>query len=202
MRVWMLAAALLVLGCDAPPGKVAAAGGSGGSNASAGSGSSAQKAAPAPSASAAPVAAAADVKLVLKNFDEVQALIASKKGKLVIVDAWSTYCEPCMKEFPGLVGLHKKYGPEKLACISLCTNYSGLGKPEEELEGPLEFLKKQGATFDNILSTDEDEKLYKKLKIASVPCIFVYDREGKLLKTFNNEVTYAVVEAFVAPLLK
>lgn len=143
-----------------------------------------------------------EVKLVLKSYDELQALIASKKGKVVIVDAWSTYCPPCMEAFPGLVALHKKYGADKLACISLCTNYSGLGKPEDEIEGPLEFLKQQGATFDNLLSTDADEALYKKLKIPSVPCIFVYDQEGKNVKTFTTETKYSVVEEVVKPLLK
>lgn len=152
------------------------------------------------SAAAAPKAP--EVTLQLKNFDELQQLIASKKGKIVVVDAWSTYCEPCMKEFPGLVDLHKKHGPEKVACISLCANFAGLGKPEDEIAEPLQFLKDQGATFDNLLSTDPDTKLYEKLKIASVPTIFVYDRDGNLVKTFDGEPKYADVAAYVATLVK
>jgi thiol-disulfide isomerase/thioredoxin len=146
--------------------------------------------------------ATAAVTLQFKNYDELQQLITSKKGKIVVVDAWSTYCEPCMKEFPGLVAMHKKYGPEKVACISLCANYSGLGKAEEEADEPLKFLKAQGATFDNLLSTDADTKLYEKLKIASVPTIFVYGADGKLAKTFDGEPKYSDVEAFVATLVK
>lgn len=154
-----------------------------------------------PAASSTPAAVKAEVTLQLKNFDELQALIGSKKGKIVVVDAWSTYCEPCMKEFPGLVAMHKKYGPEKVACISLCANYAGLGKPEDEIEEPLKFLKQQGATFDNVFSTVGDEQLYKALKIASVPTIFVYDRDGKLVKTFDGEPKYSDVDAFVTTLL-
>ena len=103
-----------------------------------------EKSSPAGSATSAAVNASAgataqpaksDVKLDLKTVDEVKALIASKKGKVVVMDAWSTYCDPCMKEFPGLVALHKKYGPEKLACISLCVNYvEGVTKVDEEVE--------------------------------------------------------------------
>jgi thiol-disulfide isomerase/thioredoxin len=143
---------------------------------------------------------APEVKLELKSFDDLQKLIASKQGKLVVVDAWSTYCEPCMKEFPNLVALHKQHG-DQVACISLCANYSGLGKPEDEKEEPRKFLQSQGATFDNILSTDPDTKLYKSLDIVSVPAILVYDRAGKLLKKFDGEPTYKDVEAFLAPLL-
>lgn len=153
-----------------------------------------------PSASTAASATAPEVKLVLKDFAGIQELIASKKGKIVVVDAWSTYCEPCMREFPGLVAMHKKYG-DKIACVSLCANYAGLDKPEEVMAEPLEFLKAQGATFDNVLSTLADQELYQKLDIDSVPSIFVYDREGKLLKKFEGEPTYKTVEEFVVPLL-
>ena len=145
---------------------------------------------------------AGTVKLDLKSVDQLKELIASKKGKVVVVDAWSTYCDPCMKEFPGLVGLHKKYGPEKIACISFCMNYVGLGKVEDEIEPVIEFLRKQGATFDNILSTDEDSVVNKKLDIKSVPAIFIYDRDGKLVKLINTETTYAEVEKIVAPLMQ
>jgi len=202
MRVWMLAAVVMLsIGCEggAKYGKSAGGTSSAGASSSAGSATKVTVAA-APTATAPE--AAGEVKLVLKDYDGLQALIASKKGKVVVVDVWSTYCDPCMKEFPGLVGLHKKYGPEKVACISICTNYSGIGKPEDELAEPLAFLKKQGATFDNLLSTDADEALYKKLKIGSIPCIFVYDADGKLAKLFDKETTYAEVEKVVTPLVK
>jgi len=204
MRVWMLAAVALSavvvisVGCSErePMGGVVSIHEG---KPSAGTATKiAVAAAPAPTAPEA----AGEVKLVLKDYDGLQALIASKKGKVVVVDVWSTYCDPCMKEFPGLVGLHKKYGPEKVACISICTNYSGIGKPEDELAEPLKFLEKQGATFDNLLSTDADEALYKKLKIGSVPGIFVYDADGKLAKLFDKETTYAEVEKVVTPLVK
>lgn len=186
--IWLVGAVVLSVGCDA--GK------------SSSSGSAASPAA----ASAAKLPAAStttnEVTLQLKNLAELQQLVASKKGKIVVVDAWSTYCEPCMKEFPGLVAMHKKYGPDKVACISLCANYAGIGKVDEEIAEPLKFLKAQGATFDNILSTDADTTLYEKLKFASVPTIFVYDRDGKLAKTFDGEPKYADVEAFVATMVK
>lgn len=215
MRVWMLAAVVLLIGCDAASSERGSGANSGaalrGTTSSGGSAlkvdyqsthtpPGSQRVDPTKTLAAA--SASADVKLVVKDYDGLQALIASKKGKVVVVDAWSTYCDPCMKEFPGLVGLHKKYGPDKVACISMCTNYSGIGKPEDELAEPLKFLQKQGATFDNLLSSDADEALYKKLKIASIPCIFVYDADGKLAKLFDKETTYAEVEKVVAPLVK
>ncbi len=185
LRIAPLVCIALLVGCESKTGTVP--GGSGSGKAS---------------AAVAPAQPAGTVKLDLKSVEQLKELIASKKGKVVVVDAWSTYCDPCMKEFPGLVGLHKKYGPEKIACISFCMNYVGLGKVEDEIEPVIEFLRKQGATFDNILSTDEDSVVNKKLDIKSVPAIFIYDRDGKLVKLINTETTYAEVEKIVAPLMQ
>jgi thiol-disulfide isomerase/thioredoxin len=132
-----------------------------------------------------PDAAAIDVKIL--SHDEIQQLIASHKGKVVVMDCWSTSCEPCVKEFPNLVALHKKHGPEKVACISLSFDYEGLGKPEDVLPVVQEFVEKQGATFDNVLCREDSETLYKKMTLASVPAVYVYKPDGELAKRFDNE---------------
>ncbi len=144
----------------------------------------------------------ADVQLDTLSFDEIQERIASKKGKVVVLDAWSTSCPPCMKDFYNLVELHKQYGPEELACISLSFDYEGLGKPEEVREPVLTFLRSQGATFDNLMSSEESDVLYRKFKLNAVPAVFVYDRSGKLRERFESEGAYEKVRELVAELVK
>jgi thiol-disulfide isomerase/thioredoxin len=148
-----------------------------------------------------------DVTLAIKDFDGIQDLIASKRGKVVVMDCWSTWCDPCVKEFPGLVELHRKYGPDDVACISLSFNYEGGKKetPEEHVEGVLEFLRGQGATFDNVIASVPSEELYEKLgfKSAAVPAIFVYDREGNIAQQFESgEAKYSEVGKLVAELIE
>ncbi len=50
-----------------------------------------------------------DVRLQTLDYDGLQKLIASKQGKVVVLDVWSTGCPPCMKSFPDLVALQRKY---------------------------------------------------------------------------------------------
>lgn len=163
----------------------------------------------APTAESSP-AAADKVTLAIESFDGIQARVAANRGKVVVMDAWSTSCPPCMQEFHHLVALHAKYGPEQLACMSLSFDFEGLGTPQE-VEGPvLDFLRKQGATFENLMSSEESDVLYRKFKLAAVPAVFVYDRAGNLRKRFDNEqakskdeaFTYAQVEQLVTELLK
>lgn len=149
----------------------------------------------------------ADITLQVLDYEGIQRLIAAQQGKVVVLDCWSTSCEPCMKEFPGLVALHRKYGPERVACISLSFDYEGLGKPEDVQQPVLEFLRRQQATFTNVLSSDESDVLYERFQLSSIPAVFVYDQQGKLVKRFTASdpsqpaFTYRDVEQFVEQLL-
>jgi thiol-disulfide isomerase/thioredoxin len=157
------------------------------------------------SAATLPAAVATDganVELAILSFDEIQQRIADKRGKVVVVDAWSTSCPPCMKDFHNLVELHKQYAPSDVACISLSFDYEGIGKPEEASGPVLTFLREQGATFDNLMSSEESDVLYRKFKLNAVPAVFVYDREGKLRERFESEGAYDKVRSLVAELVK
>ena len=152
----------------------------------------------------------AAVKVQYAGYDGVQELIKSHAGKVVVMDCWSTWCEPCKKEFPGLVRLHEQYGADKVACISVCFDYEGLKKekPQDYEEQVLEFLRAQKAAFDNVIANEPSDELYGKFGFPSVPAVFVYDRQGKLAKQFENKdpkakaFTYDDVGDEVASLLE
>jgi len=135
------------------------------------------------------------VELQTLSADEVFALVKKKQGKVVVMDCWSTYCGPCMKEFHGLVDLHKKYG-DKVACISVSLDFSGIGEPEDSREAVLAFLKEKKATFDNVLSTTPDQEFYQAIQQhfhlaeapPGVPVILVLDKEGKLASRWDTNV--------------
>lgn len=147
---------------------------------------------------------AAGVKLHLRDWDGVQQLLASHRGKVVVLDCWSTSCDPCMKEFPGLVQLHRRYAP-RVACVSLSVDYEGIGKPEDVQDRVLAFLQQQQATFDNVLCTDESDTVFEKLNFFGPPLVVVFDAQGKEVKRFEGadaeEGVYAQVTAVVEELL-
>ncbi len=124
----------------------------------------------------------------IASWEETQKYIAKQKGKIVVVDLWSTWCEPCLREFPHLIALQKKY-PEKVVCISFNLNYDGSknSPPESNSEELMEFFTKQKAEIINIISSTPDEDLYKNLNLAAIPAAYVYGPDGKLIKRFDNE---------------
>lgn len=132
--------------------------------------------------------AATAVSLDIKNWDETLELVAQHKGKVVVLDLWSTSCDPCMVEFPHLVELHKQHG-EKLVCLSASCDYAGIKSkpPESYRERVLEFLTKQNATFQNVLLNVESDVLFEKIELASIPAVYVFGKDGKVAKRFDND---------------
>lgn len=155
-------------------------------------------------------AASAEPRLQVATWAQAEAIIASHKGKIVVLDFWSNFCPPCLEELPKLGKIHEEFG-EQVVCLSFNCNFSGDGKPEDERDAILQVLKPMKAPFLTLISADKDVELYEKLGIASIPVVRVYGRDGKLAKQFDNEkgdygpdgFTYQKhVHPFVAELVK
>lgn len=112
--------------------------------------------------------------------------IACKTGKVTIVDLWSLACEPCLKEFPGLVQLQKDYG-DQVECLSVNLDYDGrkTRPPETYEDEVVGFLSTVDASVISsyICSTASDD-VFLEEKIPSIPVVLVFDENGKLIKKF------------------
>ena len=137
------------------------------------------------------------------TWTDIETLIKENRGKVIVVDIWSTYCAPCLKEFPRLLALQKQHG-DKLLCVSFNINYAGLPNQTVETDLPYihKFLAKQKFQVTNIVSTETDEQVYAQLEIYSIPAILVFDKTGKRVATVMEESAYEnTVSPLVAQLL-
>lgn len=129
------------------------------------------------------------IRLTAGTWDSVLEQVKANKGRIVVVDIWSTSCLPCMTEFPNLVELQKCYG-DKIACISFNVDYVGIkSKPAEFYRERVEaFLTKQKAMCSNVLCTVESDKIFEKLELSSIPAVYVFDAEGKEVRRFDDSL--------------
>ena len=151
---------------------------------------------------------AAPLAVRLVDHDGLMKTVAGHRGRVVVLDCWSTSCPPCVRDFPGLVTLARRY-PD-VACLSLSFDYEGIGTPEEALPRVREFLTAVGAgAIDNMLGREESDALSRALGLAGVPAVFVWGRDGTLARRFDEDdatrrlgrpFTYADVEATVREL--
>jgi thiol-disulfide isomerase/thioredoxin len=105
-------------------------------------------------------------------------LMASNKGKVVIVNFFATWCPPCRKEVPELIKLAKAYDGKNLQII-------GISVDENGEEAVIPFAQQVGFNYPVYLTTPE---LNKTFNIDAVPQIFLYSKDGSLITNLKGYV--------------
>lgn len=127
------------------------------------------------------------------RFPAIDQAMKELKGKVVVVDFWALWCQPCVEKFPRLAKLQKKYGDRGLVCVSI--SQQGRGEPEyakkreKALADVKAFLEKNDARFPNFVLADfeaDDAQLQRRFKLGNdIPFLVVLDREG--VPVWNSE---------------
>ena len=129
---------------------------------------------------------------------------ATTTGKVTVVDLWSLVCEPCLKEFPGLVRLHQQYG-DRVQCIAVDVDFDGrkTRPPETYEQRVTTFIESVGATFPTYISRTPSDDVYAANNVASIPAVLVFDASGNLVKVFEDAGDTAgfTYEEDIAPLV-
>lgn len=131
--------------------------------------------------------AGAQPKVKYGTWEEIQK-VATTSGRITVVDLWSLACEPCLKEFPGLVQLHRTLG-SSVQCIAVDIDFDGRqSRPPEYYEQQvIAFLGSVGAAdFPTYISRTPSDDIYAATKLASIPAVLVYDADGEIVKVFED----------------
>jgi thiol-disulfide isomerase/thioredoxin len=97
--------------------------------------------------------------------------LASYRGKVVLLDFWASWCEPCRHSFPWLSAMQEKYGPDGLVVI-------GVNVDRERAEAD-RFLASTRARFR--LVYDPQGALAAQYNLMGMPSSFLFDAEGRLV---------------------
>ena len=107
--------------------------------------------------------------------------LSDYKGKVVYLDFWASWCEPCKRSFPWMNELQSLYGEDGFEIIAV--NLDTSRKDAEE------FLKQMPATFD--VAFDKSGKTAEAYNLKAMPSSFLIDRKGRLV---HKSLGYRVQE--------
>lgn len=118
--------------------------------------------------------------------------IGDFRGRVVVLNAWATWCAPCVAEMPELDRLQAAY-PDDVAVVALSD------EDQPTLERYVEAID-YGFTLGRVVAPDRLRGPYAGF-FGVRPTTLVIDREGTIRTTLVGQQTVASLEAEVAPLL-
>lgn len=94
--------------------------------------------------------------------------ISDYRGKVVLLNFWATWCEPCRKEMPEIQAAYEAYQEEGF--VVLAVNFG------EKADKAAALVKKMGLTFPILL--DRDVAVAERHNVVSLPVTFFIDPDG------------------------
>ena len=98
--------------------------------------------------------------------------LADYSGKVVLLNVWATWCEPCRVEMPSIEKLHKEFGAQGLAVVAISVDDPGA---ETRI---LDFVKEYGLTFEVL--HDPRQITTRHYQITGYPETFIVARDGTI----------------------
>ncbi|TGM34408.1 TlpA family protein disulfide reductase [Leptospira biflexa] len=95
------------------------------------------------------------------------------KGKVIVLDFWATWCEPCAKAVPTINEWKKSVSDTDFVFRGINTDTT---EPLEKIKEDMARLK---MTYPTLL--DKDWKMTDFYKVEGIPCVLVFDRNGKIV---------------------
>ena len=92
------------------------------------------------------------------------------QGKVVLLDFWATWCEPCRDELPQLDRLQKKYARDKFAVMAV--------NVDNKAETARAFLDKYD--IDLVALWDRQKAVVSMYDVQRMPSCYLIDATGKV----------------------
>jgi thiol-disulfide isomerase/thioredoxin len=138
---------------------------------------------------------AAAVSLQPVNETAYRNLIQANRGHVVVINFWATWCGGCRAEMPSLLAFEKRHAANGVKLLLVSAD-----EPSDEPKARafLESLHAPQGTY--IKAASDDDAFIRAVDpkwTGTLPSTFVYDRQGRLVKSFTGEIDIKTLEAVV-----
>lgn len=99
-----------------------------------------------------------------------QFTLRSRQGKVLYVDFWASWCPPCLKSFPFLIGLQRDFKDRGVEVIAV--------NMDEDIDEAKAFLAKQAINFPVV--TNANEQCATDFGVPAMPTSYLIDRKGHI----------------------
>ena len=130
--------------------------------------------------------------LTLQDLHGRKLRLADYKGRVVLVNFWATWCQPCRAEIPDLIAKQREYRNRGLQIV-------GVTYPPENISEVRRFARKLRMNYPVAIGTNAIKSLFTSSK--TLPMTVVIDRDGSVRDVIEGIMYEDEFEQKVKPLL-
>jgi thiol-disulfide isomerase/thioredoxin len=130
--------------------------------------------------------------LALKDIQGRSFKLADYEGKVVLVNFWATWCQPCRIEIPDLIRKQREYRDQGLQIV-------GITYPPENISEVRRFVRNLSMNYPVAIGTKTTKTLFTSSE--TLPMTVVIDRDGSVHDVIEGIMYADEFEQKVKPLL-
>jgi peroxiredoxin len=119
---------------------------------------------------------------VLRDVSGTTVRLSDLRGKVVFVNFWATWCQPCKKELPDIQQLSREY-PDDLVVLAI--------NVEEPADDAAAFFEENDLSMAALL--DRTGAVYRQYGLRGLPDTFFVDRDGNIAVIAYGYLTEAMM---------
>jgi len=127
--------------------------------------------------------------------------LASFKGKVVVVNFWATWCEPCRVEIPWMIDFQQKFGDKGFTLLGVAMDEEGKSVVEPFVQKTQFDVDGHNMTMNYPIVLGNDDLAAKFGGLIGLPTSVVISRDGKVAKRFIGLVSHDQLEKTIQSLL-
>src|SRR5580700_12216516 len=110
--------------------------------------------------------------------------LPSLKGKVVVVNFWATWCEPCQVLIPWMIGFQQKYADKGFTLLGVAMDEEGKSAVEPFVQKSQFDVDGKKMTMNYPIVLGNDDLAAKFGGLLGLPTSIVISRDGKVVKRY------------------
>ena len=133
---------------------------------------------------------------VVETLEGADRALADLKGRVVLLDFWATWCEPCLETMPRLQKLHSANSGRDFEVCGV-----SIDEDKNRVVKIRKMADKLGISYPVVVDAKPTPAWYR-FTVKAIPAMYLVDREGQIVAQWTGKIDFEDVEKEVSQCLE